>query len=283
MKIGRVTPASGNVVDGGVDKSDCWPRAGDGLLIHEGSKAGPERGGTTGASDCVVAAAIVSDIDVISHPGNVRDVTHGGGPMVGRHAETLLPGRNGVARADPATAAHAATPIPDRFRDVAGARARGQRGPAHLGDVGALGGEVDGSGRGAKRVRIPGSVKEGLPLDGHLLENGLGGRVGTASTPRATELLDGGVRDHNAKQVFPGAGIGSFKDVDRGQAGSHGHRHFNIQADFAIAVAGVTDSAIHRHVDQGNVRQAKLGSVGRNIADIVAIKLKQADALSCAG
>ncbi len=76
---------------------------------------------------------------------------------------------------------------------------------------------------------------------------------------------------------------GRFINVNGGNARRHGQHHFDIQGDFAVAVARHADPAINGDIDQRDVGQAELGFVGGNVDGIVGVEFQQSHTLPGAG
>ena len=112
--------------------------------------------------------------------------------MIGRHADPLLPGWQGVGGADTSAGAGGCavaiiTPVPGGFRGPGTDAIRGHRGAAHNGNVGIIHRRIiiDGVGRivGRIGITITRRIEVRLPLRGKLLEDLLGPRVKLAPGP----------------------------------------------------------------------------------------------------
>src|SRR5258708_37677636 len=78
------------------------------MLVYKRGETGPQWGGQTGAQFCEVRGlydkiGAPRDCYVVGHQGDVRQVAHCGGSLVGRHADALLPGWNRVNGANATT------------------------------------------------------------------------------------------------------------------------------------------------------------------------------------
>ena len=117
METRRIARPCANRVEGRIEETDRWFAVDRALLIHQGREAGPQRRRTTGAAYAVIIGTIGPNVNIVGDQSHIGNVALGRRPLVERHADALLPGRDWGVRADPATAAVAITHIPNGFRD----------------------------------------------------------------------------------------------------------------------------------------------------------------------
>src|SRR6202011_3164434 len=126
-------------------------------------------------------------------------------------------------------------------------------------------------------------IEEGLPLSRHLLENLLRRGVWRASAPGTAKLLRLIIASHSTQDIFPGARVRCRVNDDLGKARRHRNRHFDIEANLAIATAGTSGKAIYQHILQRHVRQIGHALIDEDVIGIVTIELQQTKGLACPG
>src|SRR5207249_4774156 len=183
-------------IDKWVDKTDTWSATGCGLLIDQGGEPRPQRRRCAGAAhDALLAVVRDEPDDIVREAGDIRNVPHARGSLVGGHLDAPLPDRDFVSGADAA-----ATAEPRGFRQPGTARIAGrQGGTADHRDERVIRWWRD---RPGPRAPIAGGLKERLPLRGKLQEDLFAGGVHLRpEAPRRTESPGRIVRSHAVQDI----------------------------------------------------------------------------------